>query len=107
MLEQAFKILGYETKGRTCEGIKGIVEEGEGEIKLGRDKPTFAADLALITVVQKVEHYEISGYGSVRTMAEQTDNQDLAALLRQTEDEEKMADSLLTEAARSLLAMSA
>jgi ferritin-like metal-binding protein YciE len=78
-LEQAFKILGYETKARTCKGIKGIVEEGVWEIKHGRYKPTFAADLAPITAAQKVERYEISGYGSVRTMAEQIGKQDLAA----------------------------
>ena len=99
-------MLGLDAKGKTCKGIKGIVEEGEEEIKHGKDMPTFAADLALITAAQKVEHYEISGYGSVRTMAEQIGKQDVAMLLQQTEDEEKLADGLLTEAARPILAMS-
>ena len=102
-LEQAFAMLGEPVQGKPCKGMMGLVEEGEEEIKEGKQMEEFAADLALITAAQKVEHYEISGYGSTRTMAEKIGKQDVAKLLQETEQEEKKADELLTQAAIPML----
>ena len=77
-LEQAFQMLDEKAQAKTCKGMQGLLEEGEEEIEEGKNKEAFAADLGLITSAQKVEHYEISGYGSVRTMAQQIGKSDVA-----------------------------
>ena len=102
-LEQAFNMLGEPPQGKPCKGMMGLIQEGEEEIIEGKQKEAFAADLGLITAAQKVEHYEISGYGTVRTMAEKIGKQDIASLLQQTEMEEKQTDQLLTRAAMPML----
>ena len=71
-LKQVFELLGEKAKGKPCRGMQGLVEEGQETIEEGREKPNFAADLALVVAAQKVEHYEIAGYGSVRTIARAT-----------------------------------
>ena len=96
-LEEVFGIVGAPAKGKTCKGMKGLLEEGNEAIQQ-EDKGELR-DLAMITGAQKVEHYEISAYGTLRTLAEQLDLGDAAELLQQTEDEEKAADSKLTEIA--------
>lgn len=83
--------------------MQGLVEEGQETITEGKEKEEVAADLALAVVAQKIEHYEIAGYGSVRTIAEQLGNQKLAKLLAQTLAEEEKADKLITQLCAPLL----
>ncbi|MEO8372498.1 MAG: ferritin-like domain-containing protein [Candidatus Solibacter sp.] len=96
-LEEVFGIIGAPAKGKPCKGMKGLLEEGN-EAMQEEDKGEMR-DLAMIAGAQKVEHYEISAYGTLRTLAEQLDLGDAVELLQQTEDEEKAADSKLTEIA--------
>jgi len=98
-IEQIFQLLGESAKSKPCKGMRGLIEEG-GEVIQEEDEPV--RDLALIAAAQKVEHYEISAYGTARTIAEQLDNHQAAELLQQTEDEEKAADSKLSEIAEAL-----
>jgi len=102
-LKQVFELLGEKAKGKPCRGMQGLVEEGQETIEEGREKPNFAADLALIVAAQKVEHYEMAGYGSVRTIAEQLDQKKVARLLAQTLAEEEKTDKLLTKLSSPLL----
>jgi ferritin-like metal-binding protein YciE len=99
-IEQIFQLLGESAKSKPCKGMRGLIEEGGEVIQEEDEEPV--RDLALIAAAQKVEHYEISAYGTARTIAEQLDNQQAAELLQQTEDEEKAADSKLSEIAEAL-----
>lgn len=94
-LEQIFETLGESPKGETCEGIKGIIEEGEKNLKQAEEGPV--RDEALIAAAQRVEHYEMAGYGTVRTFAERMGKQQVVQLLERTLEEEKNADRKLTE----------
>ncbi len=96
-LEQVFRIIGQEPGRETCEGIKGIISEGEEAVKARGDETV--RDAALIAAAQRAEHYEMAGYGTVRTFAEQLGYNDAARLLQQTLDEEKKTDKKLTELA--------
>ena len=100
-LEQAFEKLGVSAKKKTCEGIKGITEECEELISAGPEAEIL--DAGLIEAAQKVEHYEMAGYGSVRTWAKQLGLNDVANLLQQTLDEEKATDKKLTDLAESMV----
>ncbi|MDT7817098.1 MAG: hypothetical protein QOJ42_7014 [Acidobacteriaceae bacterium] len=94
-LEQIFETLGKSSKSKTCEGMKGLLSEGSeliGEINKGN-----VLDAGLISAAQRVEHYEMAGYGSVRAYAELLGNSQVADLLQATLDEEKAADEKLTE----------
>ncbi|MHB8700813.1 MAG: ferritin-like domain-containing protein [Nitrososphaerales archaeon] len=102
-LEEAFQMLGENAKAKPCKGMMGLVSEGEETIEEGKELEPVAADLALIAASQKVEHYEISGYGTVKTMAEKMGKDKVAELLEQTQSEEKKTDELLTEAAKPML----
>jgi ferritin-like metal-binding protein YciE len=102
-LEKAFGLLDQQAKSRTCNGMKGLIEEGEETIDEGKKLEEPQADIALIAAAQKVEHYEMSGYGTVRTIAESIGKQDVASLMEQIEQEEEKADALLTEIASPLL----
>lgn len=98
-LEQIFQDLGESPKGHTCEGMKGLIKEGEEMIKMkGDDK---VIDAGLIAAAQRVEHYEIAGYGTVRTYAEMLGKSQHAPLLERTLQEEEMADEKLTRLAES------
>jgi ferritin-like metal-binding protein YciE len=99
-LEQAFEILGEPAKSKPCKGMRGLLDEGS-EI-LSEEEPGVMLDLSIIGAAQKVEHYEISAYGTAGTIAEKVGNQKVAKLLRKTEDEEKAADSKLTDVAFEL-----
>jgi ferritin-like metal-binding protein YciE len=99
-LENVFETLGVSIKGRSCKGMKGLVEEGQKSLKTEKDG--IRRDLAIIAAAQRVEHYEISAYGTMRTIAEQIGNTEAADLLQQTGDEEKDADHKLTEVAMHL-----
>jgi len=94
-LEKAFKILGTSPRGETCDGMKGILAEGS---EMLHETPAGdIRDVVLISAAQRVEHYEMAVYGTVRTYAEELDRPDIAELLRQTLEEEKAADKKLTE----------
>jgi ferritin-like metal-binding protein YciE len=98
-LEQIFDMHGEEAKKQKCKGMQGVLSEGD-EL-LGYDAPPEVRDAAIISACQRVEHYEMAGYGTVRTYAEQLGHQRAAALLQQTLDEEKAADDKLTDIAAS------
>jgi ferritin-like metal-binding protein YciE len=98
-LEQIFDNLGKRASGKTCEAIKGIIEEGEEIMDDFGDSD--ALDAGLIAAGQAVEHYEISRYGTLRTWAQQLGMRDAAKLLDQTLAEEKKTDELLTRLAEA------
>jgi ferritin-like metal-binding protein YciE len=100
-LEQAFEQLDKTAKGKTCKAMKGLIEEG-GEV-IEEDSEAPINDLALIAAAQRVEHYEISAYGTAKAMANHLGEDEVASLLEQTEDEEKAADVKLTEIAMVLM----
>lgn len=102
-LKQAFELLGAKAKAKPCRAMQGLVEEGQETIQEGKEKEEVAADLALVVAAQKIEHYEISGYGSVRTMAEKLGQNKVAKLLAQTLGEEEKTDKLLTDLSPPLL----
>jgi ferritin-like metal-binding protein YciE len=94
-LEKAFEILGSSPKGKTCGGMKGILGEGD-EMVHGTTEGDIR-DVALISAAQRVEHYEMAAYGTVRAYAENLGMKEIAGLLNETLDEEKAADKKLTE----------
>ena len=99
-LEEIFEKLGKRGAGKTCEGMKGLLEEGSEIIQEIEKGPV--RDAGLIAAAQKVEHYEIAGYGSVRSFAELLGKQDTVELLEQTLEEEKAADEKLTTISESV-----
>ncbi len=102
-LKKVFEMLGEDAEPKPCRAMMGLVEEGQETIKESGDKDELAADLALITAAQKVEHYEIAGYGTVRTLARQIGEVEVARMLSHTLGEEEAADHLLTEIAKPIL----
>jgi ferritin-like metal-binding protein YciE len=93
-VEQALKQLGEKPAEKTCEAMKGLLEEGEELVSSG--DAGALRDAMIITAAQKVEHYEIATYGTVRTYAEILGEKETARLLAQTLKEEKAADKKLT-----------
>ena len=106
-LEQIFSALDENPKGKKCMGMQGLIEEGEEVIK--EESATDALDAGLIAAAQRVEHYEIAAYGSVRAFAKLLGDDDSVNLLQQTLDEEKETDKKLTELSAEIntLAMNA
>ncbi len=98
-LERIFGQIGCEPKRETCLAMKGLVSEG-AEMISASGEPS-VKDAALIAAAQRVEHYEMAGYGSVRTFAQQLGLTDAARALQQTLDEEGETDRLLTQIAES------
>jgi ferritin-like metal-binding protein YciE len=98
-LEQIFELLGQPPKAVKCKAMAGILEEGEETLNLKATPETL--DAAIITAAQKVEHYEIAGYGSLSTWAKTLGRNDILTLLKQTLQEEKETDEKLTELATS------
>jgi ferritin-like metal-binding protein YciE len=96
-LERAFQTLGKSAKTKTCEAMKGLVSEGEEIISSSGQADV--KDAALIAAAQRVEHYEIAGYGSARTFAQRLGKQDIARLLQETLQEEEATDKKLTSIA--------
>jgi len=94
-LDKVFKILGMSPKGKTCDGMKGILAEGAEVLR--ETQAGDIRDAALISAAQRVEHYEMAAYGSVRSYAENLSQQEIAGLLEETLEEEKAADKKLTE----------
>ena len=93
-LEQIMQDLDESPKGKKCLAMEGLVAEGK-EV-MDEDAPPGILDLALIGAAQKVEHYEIAGYGTARTLAELAGESEVAKVLQQTLDEEGNTDKLLT-----------
>jgi len=106
-LQEAFSLLGEKAQPKACRAMMGLIEEGQETIEEGQEKGPLAADLALITAAQKVEHYEISGYGTVHTLARQIGMQPVADLLAHTLGEEESADHLLTAISKPLIQQAA
>jgi len=102
-LRKAFEFLGEKAQAKTCKGMKGLIEEGQETIEENEDAEEFASDLALIGAAQKVEHYEISGYGTARCLARQIGEREVSTLLSHTLGEEESADYLLTSLGKPLL----
>ncbi|HSL21732.1 MAG TPA: ferritin-like domain-containing protein [Vicinamibacterales bacterium] len=100
-LEKVFDALDEKPKGKTCLGMKGLVEEAR-EI-MSEDVEDDVLDAALIAAAQKAEHYEIAAYGTARTYAEMLGNEEAARLLQQTLDEEGEADKRLSALAERLV----
>jgi ferritin-like metal-binding protein YciE len=100
-LEEVFENLGVPAKARACAGMKGLIEEGEEVMDKNAD--TTMMDAAIIAAAQRVEHYEIAAYGTVRTFAERLGNDKVVELLQQTLDEEKETDEKLTQISEQLL----
>src|SRR5437773_5716653 len=100
-LEQVFEGLREKPKGKTCRAMKGLIEEGSEILK--EDGDDSVIDAGIIVAAQKVEHYEIAGYGSVRTFAQLLGQDKSAELLQQTLDEESEANELLNKLAEDIV----
>jgi ferritin-like metal-binding protein YciE len=99
-LETIFEELEVSPKGKKCKAMAGLIEEGAEVIDM--DGEEAVKDAALIAAAQKVEHYEIAGYGTVRNFAELLGLDDVVNLLQETLDEEAAADKKLTEIAENI-----
>ncbi|MBV9463517.1 MAG: ferritin-like domain-containing protein [Verrucomicrobiae bacterium] len=100
-LEQVFEELELPAKGKTCKAMKGLIQEGSEILKEKGDSAVI--DAALIVAAQKVEHYEIASYGSLRTFANLLGHEDAAETLQETLDEEEETDKKLTELAEEII----
>ncbi|MBN9121444.1 MAG: ferritin-like domain-containing protein [Planctomycetes bacterium] len=100
-LEQIFEELGVSPKGKKCKAMEGLIEEGKELMQEDGDENVM--DAALIAAAQRVEHYEMAGYGCVRTFAHLLGYEDATALLQETLDEEGEADKKLTALAESVI----
>jgi ferritin-like metal-binding protein YciE len=99
-LDKIFETLGKSPRGKTCHGMQGLLEEGSemmGELEKGSVR-----DAGLISAAQRVEHYEMAGYGSVREFASLLGQKEIASLLDETLEEEKAADEKLTGIAKKV-----
>lgn len=99
-LDRAFAILGKASGGKTCKGMQGLLEEGEEMLKQVEEGSV--RDAAMISAAQRVEHYEMAGYGSVRTYAELLGQTEIHKLLQETLNEEGAADHKLTSIAMKI-----
>lgn len=100
-LDRIFEMLDVSSRGEKCKAMEGLIAEGEKTIK--EDAEESVHDALLIAAAQRVEHYEIAGYGTARTFAAQVGEKKIADLLQQTLDEESEADEKLTEIAESVV----
>ena len=98
-LEQVAESVGGSIKRKKCQGMEGLIEEGEEMLEEKEDSD--ALDAALILAAQKVEHYEIAAYGGLRAWAEQMGHSEAIDLLQETLEEEKSADQKLNQIAES------
>jgi ferritin-like metal-binding protein YciE len=98
-LETILESMGESNRGKTCKGMEGLIAEGSEMLEMEGDPMTL--DAGLIASAQKVEHYEISGYGTVRSYARQLGLKDAERLLSQTLEEESATDELLTKLAEA------
>jgi ferritin-like metal-binding protein YciE len=100
-LEQIFEQLGVPARGKRCEGMKHLIDEGNEMISDAEEDAT--RDAIMIAAVQKTEHYEMASYGTLRTWANVLGNSDVASLCEETLEEEKAADEKLTAIAESFV----
>jgi ferritin-like metal-binding protein YciE len=100
-LEQVFALCDLKPAGKTCPAIKGILEEGEEDMKEAKDSDVL--DAGMIADAQAVEHYEIARYGTMIAWAKQLGMKEAASLLEQTLEQEYNADRTLTELAEGTL----
>lgn len=105
-LEQVFASIDEKATAKKCDAMEGLVKEAES-IMSETDNGTMTRDVGIIAAAQKVEHYEIASYGTVRTLADVLGLPEAAELLNQILDEEKNADSLLTQIAEAYVNQSA
>lgn len=98
-LEQVFESIGEKVKGKHCDGIAGIIEEGKSV--MGEDFDETTMDACLIAAGQRAEHYEMAAYGTLVAWAQAMGHSEAADLLQQNLDEEKAADKKLSEIAES------
>jgi ferritin-like metal-binding protein YciE len=101
-LEQAFELLGQKPKSKPCAAMKGLIQEAQETIE--EDMPDALHDSAIICAAQKVEHYEMAGYGTLSAWAKTLGLEDVAELLEETLEEEKAADEKLTDVGSEVLA---
>lgn len=99
-LEQVFELLGKKARAKKCEAMEGLIAEAQ-ELLGDTEEDTAVRDAGIIISSQKIEHYEIAAYGSLCTLANTMGHTEVAEILEQTLQEEKNADSLLTEIAES------
>jgi ferritin-like metal-binding protein YciE len=99
-LEKIFQELDESPRGKKCKGMEGIIADGKELMEEDADPEVM--DAGLIGAAQHVEHYEMAGYGCVRTYAELLGHSDIVNLLQQTLDEEKATDEKLTQLARKI-----
>jgi ferritin-like metal-binding protein YciE len=99
--EQVFEILGKKATAKKCEAMEGLIKEGEEIMEECEEGPM--CDAGIISAAQKIEHYEIASYGTLRQFAETLDLPEAVELLEQTLNEEKEADETLTEVAVSAI----
>ena len=99
-LDRIFERLQEKPTGETCKGMKGLIKEGDDMAT--RDGSRSVIDAAIISSAQRVEHYEMAGYGTVRTYAELLGEREMANLLQHTLDEEKQADQTLNNIAKTI-----
>jgi ferritin-like metal-binding protein YciE len=99
-IERAFEMRGEKPKSKTCKAMQGLIEEAQETID---EIPEPLLDSAIICAAQKVEHYEIAGYGTLRAWANTLGLADVAGLLEETLEEEVEADEKLTDVAESVL----
>lgn len=99
-LDEIFNELDHTPKGKTCKGMKGAIDEAQELIKQADET---VLDAALISAIQKMEHYEIAGYGCVRSYANLLGSSEVANLLQETLDEESQVDNKLTQLAEEVV----
>jgi ferritin-like metal-binding protein YciE len=100
-LEQIFSQLGQRPTGEKCEGMEGLLKEGDKVMKKHADSDVL--DAAIIAAAQRVEHYEIAGYGCARTYADMLGQNEQSRLLQQTLEEEGQTDKKLTQLAEQVV----
>lgn len=105
-LEQVFELLGVKAAGKKCEAMEGLVEEGKSMLEETEDG-SMTRDAAIISSAQKIEHYEIASYGTLKTLANTLGMSEAANLLEQTLNEEKNTDVKLTQIAEGFVNESA
>lgn len=105
-LENVFDVIGEKAVAKKCEAMAGLIKEGE-EIISETEKGTSTRDAGIIAAAQKVEHYEIATYGTLKTLANVLGYNEAVDILNATLEEEKKADDLLTQVAESTINQSA
>jgi ferritin-like metal-binding protein YciE len=105
-LEQVFEIMGKKAVAKKCDAMEGLLKEAES-IMEETDEGSMTRDVGIIAAAQKVEHYEIATYGTLKSLASILGKSDVADLLSETLEEEKNADLLLSEIAESYVNQSA